>query len=87
MTALGRGAGNCRMWMRISLLHNPRYDLLPVLRCAHDTVESMRLEPLWGFDLAYRITGSLNQHPRSAIKLKQAGIRGNIRDFYNEIWE
>ena len=84
---LGRGAGNCAMELLIGFLHNPKYNLLPVLRCVQDTIEPMRAKLMWGFDLPYMLTGFLNQHPRSAIKFKEAKTPGNIADFYNEIWE
>ena len=75
------------MELLIGFLHNPKYDLLPVLRCVQDTIEPLRAKLMWGFDLPYMITGFLNQHPRSAIKFKEAKTKGEISDFYNEIWE
>jgi len=87
MAGLGRGAGNCPMELLIGFLHNPKYNLLPVLRCVQDTVEPLRAKLLWGFDLPYMLTGFLNQHPRSAIEFKESATRGDIVDFYNQIWE
>jgi 4-hydroxy 2-oxovalerate aldolase len=87
MAGLGRGAGNCPMELLIGFLHNPKYNLLPILRCVQDTVEPMRSKLMWGFDLPYMLTGFLNQHPRAAIKFKEAKSRGDIVDFYNEVWE
>ncbi len=87
MAGLGRGAGNCPMELLIGFLHNPKYNLLPVLRCVQDTVEPLRAKLLWGFDLPYMLTGFLNEHPRAAIKFKEAKSKGDIVDFYNLIWE
>jgi 4-hydroxy 2-oxovalerate aldolase len=87
MAGLGRGAGNCPMELLIGFLHNPKYNLLPVLRCVQDTIEPLRSKLLWGFDLPYMLTGFLNEHPRAAIKFKEAKTKGNIVDFYNQIWE
>ena len=87
MAGLGRGAGNCPMELLIGFLHNPKYNLLPVLRCVQDTVEPLRAKLMWGFDLPYMLTGFLNEHPRAAIKFKEAKTKGNIVDFYNQIWE
>ena len=87
MAGLGRGAGNCPMELLIGFLHNPKYNLLPILRCVQDTVEPMRSKLMWGFDLPYMLTGFLNQHPRAAIKFKEAKSPGDIVDFYNEVWE
>jgi 4-hydroxy 2-oxovalerate aldolase len=87
MAGLGRGAGNCPMELLIGFLHNPKYNLLPVLRCVQDTVEPLRSKLMWGFDLPYMLTGFLNEHPRAAIKFKEAKTKGDIVDFYNQIWE
>jgi 4-hydroxy 2-oxovalerate aldolase len=87
MAGLGRGAGNCPMELLIGFLHNPKYNLLPILRCVQDTIEPLRSELMWGFDLPYMLTGFLNQHPRAAIKFKESKTPGNIVDFYNEVWE
>jgi 4-hydroxy 2-oxovalerate aldolase len=87
MAGLGRGAGNCPMELLIGFLHNPKYNLLPVLRCVQDTIEPLRAKLMWGFDLPYMLTGFLNEHPRAAIKFKEAKTKGDIVDFYNQIWE
>jgi 4-hydroxy 2-oxovalerate aldolase len=87
MAGLGRGAGNCPMELLIGFLHNPKYNLLPVLRCVQDTIEPLRAKLMWGFDLPYMLTGFLNQHPRSAIKFKESKSKGDIVDFYTQIWE
>jgi 4-hydroxy 2-oxovalerate aldolase len=87
MAGLGRGAGNCAMELLIGFLHNPKYNLLPVLRCVQNTVEPLRSKLLWGFDLPYMLTGFLNEHPRAAIKFKESKTKGDIVDFYNSIWE
>ena len=57
MAGLGRGAGNCPMELLIGFLHNPKYNLLPILRCVQDTVEPLRSKLMWGFDLPYMLTG------------------------------
>jgi 4-hydroxy 2-oxovalerate aldolase len=87
MAGLGRGAGNCPMELLVGFLHNPKYNLLPILRCVQDTIEPLRSKLMWGFDLPYMLTGFLNQHPRSAIKFKESETKGDIVDFYNQIWE
>jgi 4-hydroxy 2-oxovalerate aldolase len=80
MGGLGRGAGNCPMELLISFLHNPKYDLRPVLGCVQNHIEPMRAKLLWGFDLPYLLTGMLNQHPRTAIKFKEADLKGEKGD-------
>jgi 4-hydroxy 2-oxovalerate aldolase len=87
MAGLGRGAGNCPMELLIGFLHNPKYKLLPVLRCVQDSIEPLRSKMKWGFDLAYMMTGFLNEHPRAAIKFNESKTQGDIVDFYRQIWE
>jgi 4-hydroxy 2-oxovalerate aldolase len=87
IAGFGRGAGNCPMELLIGFLHNPKYNLLPILRCVQNTIEPMREKLKWGFDLPYMLTGFLNEHPRAAIKFKEAETKGDIIEFYNQIWE
>ena len=87
MAGLGRGAGNCQLELLIGFLHNPKYNLRPVLQCIQDHIEPMRKELMWGFDLPYMLTGLLNQHPRAAIKFKAAEAQGDIVKFYDAITE
>ncbi|HPA17822.1 MAG TPA: aldolase catalytic domain-containing protein [Verrucomicrobiae bacterium] len=83
MAGLGRGAGNCPMELLIGFLHNPKYNLRPVLDCAENRIEPMRKSLKWGFDLPYLISGLLNRHPRLAIKFNEAPERGDVLDFYD----
>jgi 4-hydroxy 2-oxovalerate aldolase len=88
MAGLGRGAGNCQMELLLAFLHNPKFDLRPILECVQNTIEPMRSKLLWGYDLPYLLTGMLNQHPRAAIKFKEAelkGVKGDILEFYDTI--
>ncbi len=87
MAGLGRGAGNCFMELLIGFLHNPKYDLRPVLRCVQDTIEPLREKLKWGFDLPYMIAGQFNQHPRVAIKYNAAEAREDIVKFFDTVSE
>jgi len=90
LAGLGRGAGNCPMELLIGFLHNPKYDLRPILECVQNWIEPMRSKLLWGYDLPYLLTGMLNQHPRAAIKFKEAelkGQKGDVLDFYGSVTE
>jgi 4-hydroxy 2-oxovalerate aldolase len=80
MAGLGRGAGNCPMELLLAFLHNPKYSLRPVLDCVQNHVEPLRSKLLWGYDLPYLLTGMLNQHPRTAIKFKEAELKGEKSD-------
>ena len=88
MAGLGRGAGNCPMELLLGFLHNPKYNLRPVLDCVQNHIEPMRAKLLWGYDLPYLLTGMLNQHPRTAIKFKEAELKnqkGDILEFYDSV--
>lgn len=87
MAGLGRGAGNCLTELLLGFLHNPKYDLGPVLKCVQDHIEPMRSKMHWGFDLAYMITGQLNQHPRAAIKYYDTEPREDIVKFLDRVSE
>jgi 4-hydroxy 2-oxovalerate aldolase len=80
IAGLGRGAGNCPMELLLAFLHNPKYELRPVLDCVQNHIEPMRAKLLWGYDLPYLLTGMLNQHPRTAIKFKEAELKGDKGD-------
>jgi 4-hydroxy 2-oxovalerate aldolase len=87
MAGLGRGAGNCLMELLLGFLHNPKYDLRPVLRCVQDSIEPLRKSLLWGFDLPYMICGQFNQHPRSAIRYNASEPREDIVRFFDQLSE
>jgi 4-hydroxy 2-oxovalerate aldolase len=87
MAGLGRGAGNCFMELLLGFLHNPKYDLRPILRCVQDTIEPLREKLGWGFDLPYMIVGQFNQHPRAAIKYNAAETREDIVKFFDTVSE
>ena len=38
LAGLGRGAGNCQMELLLSFLHNPKFNLRPVLKCIQDYI-------------------------------------------------
>ena len=85
MAGLGRGAGNCQTELLLGFLHNPKYQLRPVLQCIQEYIEPMRAELGWGFDIPYMITGMLNQHPRTAMAFNAGEHRGNLVKFYDSV--
>ena len=83
MAGLGRGAGNCPMELLLGLLRDPQYQLRPVLQCVAETIEPLRHELGWGFDLPYMLTGLFNQHPRAAIAYNAQPETGDIGAFFD----
>jgi 4-hydroxy 2-oxovalerate aldolase len=84
---LGRGAGNCPLELLIGFLKNPAYRLRPILRCLENHIMPLRQQIEWGYDLAYMITGMLNQHPREAMRYMEGKDRGSIVAFYDSVME
>ncbi len=82
---MGRGAGNCSMENLLGLLHNPKYNLYPVLQFIEKHIKALKDKGVvWGYDLQYLVTGLLNQHPRTAIAFTEQK-RNDYSEFYNEI--
>lgn len=85
MAGLGRGAGNCPIELLVGFLHNPKFRMRPLLKCIQKSVEPLREELMWGFDIPYMMTGLLNQHPRAGMKFNASEDKGNIVKFYDMI--
>ncbi len=87
MAGLGRGAGNCPIELLVGFLHNPKFRLRPILQCIQQHIEPLREKLNWGFDTPYMLTGSLNQHPRTAMAFNASGDRGDIVKYFDMITE
>jgi len=87
MAGLGRGAGNCPIELLVGFLHNPKFQLRPILECIHQSIEPLRQKLMWGFDISYMMTGILNQHPRTAMSFNASEDKGNIVKYYDQIME
>ena len=87
MAGLGRGAGNCPTELLLGFLHNPKYNLRPILECIQNHIQPLQQKLRWGYDIPYMITGMLNQHPRAAIKFNSSEDRKNIVEFYDQMEE
>ena len=85
VSGMGRGAGNCYMELLLSFLRNPRYNKLAVMSFVEKHMLKLKEEgAVWGYDISYLLTGTLNSHPSSAINF----IKENRTDyamFYQEL--
>ncbi|MBR5508822.1 MAG: aldolase catalytic domain-containing protein [Lachnospiraceae bacterium] len=87
VSGMGRGSGNCHMEALLSFLRNPNYQLFPILKFVEDHMIKLRQEGWqWGYDIAYLLTGVLNNHPSSAIKFGK-DKRVDYHRFYQELLE
>lgn len=86
VSCMGRGAGNCAMELLFSFLKNPKYNILPLLKFIEQYMVPLKekKDAVWGYDIPYMITGSLNQHPRDGIAFIKDG-RTDYSDMYKEV--
>jgi len=87
INGMGRGAGNCPLEALIGFLHNPKFQVRPVLECIRDVFAPMREKMEWGYSIPYMITGQLNRHPRAAIEMLDGESRDDIVSFYDRMVE
>jgi len=84
MAGIGRGAGNCPLELVMGFLHNPKFKMRPVLQCTQDIFVPLAQEIGWGYSIPYAITGQLNRHPRTAIKMRSGKTPNDYVSFYDE---
>lgn len=82
---IGRGPGNCPLELLLSFLKNPKFKLDPILEVIEVEMLPLREKIEWGYIVPYMITGILNQHPRSAIALRNSKDRDKYSQFYRNI--
>ncbi len=82
---IGRGAGNCPMEVLLSFLKNPKFDLRPAYKLIRDHMIPLQKKIQWGYHIPYLITGSLNEHPRSAMKWMDSKNSDDLVTFYNNM--
>ena len=77
-------AVNCPLELIIGFLHNPKFHLRPVLQCCRDIFVPLSKKMDWGYSIPYAITGSFNQHPRSAIEWRAGATPDDHVAFYDK---
>ena len=82
---MGRGAGNCPLELLLSFLKNPKFDIRPLIEVIQEIFVPMKAEIEWGYHIPYLITGVLNEHPRSAMKIMAQKELPNLRQFYEDL--
>jgi 4-hydroxy 2-oxovalerate aldolase len=82
---MGRGAGNCPLELLLSFLKNPKFDIRPLIEVIQDIFIPMKAEIEWGYHVPYLITGVLNEHPRSAMKIMAQKELPDLRHFYEDL--
>lgn len=82
---LGRGAGNCPTELLLGFLRNPKFHQRPIIEAAEKLTQPLRETVDWGYSIPYMITGQMNEHPRSAIKVRDSENKNAFTAFYDEI--
>lgn len=82
---LGRAAGNCPLELLLGFLKNPKYDIRPILDLISNEFIPLRKKMEWGYIIPYAITGILDEHPRSAMALRESEKKENYREFYESL--
>lgn len=87
VSGMGRGAGNCHLESLLSLLRNPKYHIYPIMDFIAEQMPKIKeTGAVWGFDIPYMLTGTLNIHPSSAIKFIK-DKRTDYSEFYKQLLE
>ena len=82
---LGRAAGNCPTELILGFLKNPKYDIRPILDVISKEFIPLQKKIEWGYFIPYAITGILDEHPRTAIALRESDKRENYREYYESL--
>ncbi|GGH13861.1 aldolase catalytic domain-containing protein [Paenibacillus segetis] len=82
---MGRAAGNCPTELLVTHLKNTKYNLRPVLQVLEELLIPLREKEEWGYIIPYMITGTLDEHPRSAMALRATEDRDKSVDFYDKM--
>jgi len=81
---IGRGAGNCPLELLISFLKNPKFNVQPLIDVIEQEVLPWSKKIDWGYFIPYMITGTLNQHPRTAIALMESKDKDKVTEFFDQ---
>ena len=85
MLGIGRGAGNCPLELLVSFLKNPKYKLEPIIRAIQNQVNPLKKDIDWGYFIPYMITGSQNDHPRSAMAWMASPQKDDYLSYYESV--
>ncbi len=80
---MGRAAGNCPTELLLGFLKNPKFDIRPILDVISKEMIPLSRKVEWGYVIPYAITGILDEHPKSALELRESDRKDNYREFYD----
>ena len=82
---IGRGAGNCPLELLISFLKNPKFKVRPLIEAIEEEILPWAEKIDWGYYIPYMITGTMNQHPRTAMAHMESKDKNKVTQFYDQI--
>ena len=82
---IGRGAGNCPLELLISFLKNPKFKVRPLIEAIEEEILPWAEKIDWGYYIPYMITGTMNQHPRTAMAHMESKEKNKVTQFYDQI--
>ncbi|UVI28738.1 aldolase catalytic domain-containing protein [Paenibacillus spongiae] len=82
---MGRAAGNCCTELLAANLKGTKYNVRPVLDMIEKYMIPLREKEEWGYIIPYMITGMLDEHPRSAMALRNSADKDKSVDFYDKL--
>ena len=80
---MGRAAGNCPTELLLGFLKNPKFDIRPILDVISKEMIPLSKKVEWGYVIPYAITGILDEHPKSALELRDSEQKENYREFWD----
>lgn len=80
---MGRAAGNCPTELLLGFLKNPKYDIRPILDVISKEMIPLSKKVEWGYVIPYAITGILDEHPKSALELRESDKKDHFREFWD----
>jgi|SRR5690554_1086929 len=87
MLGIGRGAGNCTLELLLSFLKNPKYKLRPVLSAIEKHLRPLQKQIDWGYFMPYVVAGTMNEHPRAALKWMDSERKDEYVAFFDQVME
>lgn len=85
LDGMGRGAGNCPTELLLGFLRNPKFHQRPIIEAVEKLMVPLRETIDWGYSVPYMITGQMNEHPRTAIKVREGANKNAFTAFYDEM--
>ena len=82
---IGRGAGNCPLELLISFLKNPKFRVRPIIKAIEEYLLPIQKNIDWGYHVPYMVTGTMNQHPRTAMAHMESDSPDSITDYYDQV--